>query len=395
MAKVLRVFNRFVIGGPVLNAMLLTKNLAPEFETKLITGIEDTGEHRANFLIDEYGIEPVFINEMRRSVNPFQDAIAYRAISKIIKDFTPDIVHTHAAKAGAIGRAAAIAANVPVILHTFHGHSFHSYFNKLANQTFINIERQLAKRSTKIIAISEMQKKELVETFRICEDNKMVIVPNGIDLTKFSVDQAKKRHLWRARFNIPQDALLVGIVGRLAPIKNHNFFVDVIEHIIKNHDSNDLYFVIVGDGETRTDIQLSLMNRGISFNYFPDDKKLRKTLFTSWEKEMDYVYAGLDIVCLTSLNEGTPISVIEAQAASRPVVSTNVGAVADTMLNNESGFLVEDFNVVEFSEHISRLLSDSKLRSHMGAKGKNFAFKKYSHTRLVEDMRQLYRSLLG
>lgn len=394
MAKVLRIFNRFVIGGPVLNAMLLTKNLAPEFETKLITGIEDVGEHRANFLIDEYGVEPFFINEMRRSVNPFQDAIAYRAISKIIKEFKPDIVHTHAAKAGAVGRAAAIAANVPVILHTFHGHSFHSYFNKLANQTFINIERQLAKRSTKIIAISELQKKELVETFRICDDEKMVIVPNGIDLTKFTENQAEKREQWRARFNIPQNALLVGIVGRLAPIKNHRFFVDIIDHIVKNNDRPDLHFVIVGDGEMRDEIQAGLTAKSVSYNYFPDDEYLKKTLFTSWEKEMDYVYAGLDIVCLTSLNEGTPISVIEAQAASRPVVSTNVGAVADTMQDGESGFLVHNFDVADFAARLTDLLDSPELRASMGNAGKEFAFKKYSHIRLIEDMRQLYRNLL-
>lgn len=394
MPKVLRIFNRFVIGGPVLNAMILTKYLSPEFETKLITGIEDKGEHRANFLIDEYGIEPVFIDEMRRSVNPLQDVVAYRVVSKIIKEFKPDIVHTHAAKAGAIGRAAAAAAKVPVIVHTFHGHSFHSYFNKMVSQAFINIERGLAKRSTKIIAISEMQKKELVEQFRICGEDKMVVLPNGIDLTKFSTEQEEKRAVWRKKFNIPQDALLVGIIGRMAPIKNHVFFVEVVEKCLQACNSEKLHFVIVGDGETRQATETLLNVKNISFNYFPENQNLQKVLFTSWEKEMDYVYSGLDIVCLTSLNEGTPISVIESQAARRPVVSTNVGAVADTMVNEVSGYLIDNFDAADFSEKVCRLIGDETLRARMGEAGKDFVYRTYSHLRLVEDMRQLYRSLL-
>lgn len=394
MPKILRIFNRFVIGGPVLNAMILSKYLAPEFETKLITGIEDKGERRANFLIDEYGVEPVFINEMRRSVNPLQDVVAYNAVRKIIKDFKPDIVHTHAAKAGAIGRAAAAAAKVPIILHTFHGHAFHSYFNKFVSTAFVNIERGLAKKSTRIIAISQMQKDELANDFKICSSEKIVVVPNGIDLTKFSTDQEAKRNKWRSSFNIPQDAILVGIVGRMAPVKNHEMFVNIIEQCIKNCDNEKLHFVIIGDGETRPATEAALAEKNIPFNYFPESRELKKVLFTSWQTEMDMVYSGLDIVCLTSLNEGTPISVIESQAAYRPVVSSNVGAVADTMLQKESGYLVDNFDVNDFSQKVCTLIANPQLRVQMGQAGNTFVYKTYSHLRLVEDMRHLYRSLL-
>lgn len=394
MPKILRIFNRFVIGGPVLNAMILSKYLAPEFETKLITGIEDKGERRANFLIDEYGVEPVFINEMRRSVNPLQDVVAYNAVRKIIKDFKPDIVHTHAAKAGAIGRAAAAAAKVPIILHTFHGHAFHSYFNKFVSTAFVNIERGLAKKSTRIIAISQMQKDELANDFKICSSEKIVVIPNGIDLTKFSTDQETKRNKWRSSFNIPQDSILVGIVGRMAPVKNHEMFVNIIEECIKNCDNEKLHFVIIGDGETRLATETALTEKNIPFNYFPENRELKKVLFTSWQTEMDMVYSGLDIVCLTSLNEGTPISVIESQAAYRPVVSTNVGAVADTMQQNVSGYLVDNFDVNYFSQKICTLVANPQLRAQMGQAGNTFVYKTYSHLRLVEDMRNLYRSLL-
>lgn len=374
--------------------MILTKYLAPEFETKLITGIEDKGERRANFLIDEYGIEPVFINEMRRSVNPLQDLIAYNAVRKIIKDFKPDIVHTHAAKAGAIGRVAAAAANVPVVLHTFHGHAFHSYFNKIVSGVFVNIERGLAKKSTRIIAISKMQKDELANDFKICNKEKIEVIPNGIDLSKFSEHLGEKRSKWRRQFNISDDAVLVGIVGRMAPVKNHAMFVEVIEKCMQKCENSKVHFVIIGDGETREATKTLLFQKNIPYNYFPDNKELKKVLLTSWQTEMDMVYAGLDIVCLTSLNEGTPISVIEAQAARKPIISTNVGAVADTMLDNQSGFLVNNFDTSDFSDKICSLISDSQLRTQMGDMGYDFVYKTYSHIRLVEDMRQLYRSLL-
>ena len=332
MPKVLRVFNRFIIGGPVLNAMILTKYLSPEFETKLITGLKEPGEETADNLVDIYGVSPEFIPQMRRSILPTQDIVAYQAVRKIIKEYKPDIVHTHASKAGAIGRAAAANLKVPVILHTFHGHAFHSYFNKYVSKAFVNIERQLAKRSTKIIAISDMQKEELTNEFRICSADKIVVIPNGIDLTPFQTGTEEKRKAWRKRYNIPEDAILVGIIGRMAPVKNHSMFVNVVERILQENKNADLHFVIVGDGETRQQTQELLTQKNIPYNYFPENPKLEKVLLTSWQKQMDEVYAGLDIVCLTSLNEGTPMSVVEAQASSRPVISTNVGAVHDTCL---------------------------------------------------------------
>jgi glycosyltransferase involved in cell wall biosynthesis len=396
MPKVLRIFNRFILGGPVLNALILSKYLSPDFETKLISGVKDEGEKTAEGLLHEYGITPVYIPQMRRSVNPFQDIIAYDAIRKLIKEYKPDIVHTHAAKAGALGRFAAASCNVPVIIHTFHGHVFHSYFNKPVTQLVVQTERYLAKRSTKIIAISQSQKNELVNQFKICSEDKVAVIPNGIDLEKFSTNQLAKRLAWRNKFNIPSDTILIGIVGRMAPVKNHALFVQAIHSVLKKTDDKNLKFAIIGDGETRMETQALLESLSISYNYFPENPatEISRVLLTSWQTEMDYVYAGLDIVCLTSLNEGTPISLIEAQAAKKPIVSTNVGAVTDTVIVDKSALLSPSNNSSVFAEKLLSIISNKDLREQMGNSGYKFVNEKYSHQRLVKDMSQLYNHLL-
>lgn len=395
MPKVLRIFNRFILGGPVLNAMILSKYLAPEFETRLITGIEDPGEQRADYLIKQYGIEPEFVNEMRRSVNPFQDLQSYQAIRKIIREYKPDIVHTHAAKAGAVGRMAAYHEKVPVIVHTFHGHTFHSYFNKYVSKAFVQIERRLARISTKIVTISDSQFEEITSEYRICPPSKAIVIPNGIDINKFVIDNIEKRSAWRKQFNIPEDATVVGIIGRMAPVKNHAMFVDVVDSVIRTADKPNLHFVIVGDGETRLETQNLLQAKHIPFNYFPENPQLQKVLFTSWQTDMDKVYSAMDVVCLTSLNEGTPISVIEAQATAKPVVSTRVGAVDATMIDGDSGYLVESRDAESFAARVRDLIQSPTQAEAMGKAGRDFVLEKYSHMRLVKDMRELYLELLA
>ena len=160
MKKVLRILNRFNVGGPTHNATYLTKFLSPEYETKLIGGKKLESEAAFEYLLQENDIDYTILENMNRSINPLKDFKAFVEIRNIIKDFKPDIVHTHASKSGALGRLAAISLKVPIILHTFHGHVFHSYFGKLKTYIYILIERFLAKKSSAIIAISELQKNE-------------------------------------------------------------------------------------------------------------------------------------------------------------------------------------------------------------------------------------------
>ncbi|HXU26767.1 MAG TPA: glycosyltransferase, partial [Bacteroidia bacterium] len=217
MPRVLRIINRFNLGGPAYNVAFLTKYLAPEYETLLIGGEKEPDEDSSLFIFKEMGLEPLVINEMSRSVNFLQDIKAYYRIKKIIKEFKPDIVHTHAAKAGALGRLAAHSCKVPVIIHTFHGHVFHSYFGKFKTAVYKNIERFLAKKSSVIIAISEKQKHELCIEHKIVSIEKTKVVPLGFDLTKFSDNQVGKRKTFREKYQIEEDEICVVIIGRLAP----------------------------------------------------------------------------------------------------------------------------------------------------------------------------------
>ena len=250
MPKVLRILNRLIIGGPALNATYLTKYMAPDFETTLVIGGKDDHEQDADHITDNLGIDPVVIPEMKRSINPIHDGQAYRKVKELINRIKPDIVHTHAAKSGVIGRMAADACKVPVIIHTFHGHVFHSYFNKLTSATFIQIERYLAKRSNGIIAISKTQKDELFNTYKICPEKKINIFPLGLDLDKFQLNYEEKRLSFRHKFFIAEDEIAIGIIGRIVPVKNHSLFVAIAAKVL-DQSGMRLKFIIVGDGESR------------------------------------------------------------------------------------------------------------------------------------------------
>src|ERR1700761_1900144 len=222
MPRVLRILNRLIIGGPATNATYLTKFMAPEFETLLVIGEKDDHEQDATFLTERLELETVTVPKMKRSIHPVNDGKAYLEVKSLIEKFKPDIVHTHAAKAGIIGRMAAEACKVPVIVHTFHGHVFHSYFSKLQTESFIMLERYLAKKSTGIIAISETQKAELANIYKICPADKIKIIPLGLDLDKFGRDQDRKREAFRSRYHLQPDELAIGIIGRIVPVKNHS-----------------------------------------------------------------------------------------------------------------------------------------------------------------------------
>ncbi len=386
MIRVLRILNRFNLGGPTYNAAYLTKYLSPDYKTLLVGGTIDKSENSSMHILDELGIKPIIIPEMRRSINYNNDLVAYYKIKEIIHRFKPDIIHTHASKAGSLGRWAAYRCNVPVIIHTFHGHVFHSYFGPAKTSIVKSVERSLAKISNSIVAISEKQKNELSNIHKIAPEEKISVIPLGFDLGKFREDQERKRAEFRKAYNIGPDEIAIGIIGRLVPIKNHGFFIDVIDHLKKTTDL-PLRFFIVGDGETRNEIESYASSKNIEFT----NKKGVKSLltFTSWIKEIDQVNAGMDIITLCSLNEGTPVSLIEAQASGTPIVSTNVGGVEDVVLPGKTAILSNN-NAEEFAKKILQLIKDVSLREKMKANGWAFVEGKFHYTRLVKDMEHLY-----
>jgi glycosyltransferase involved in cell wall biosynthesis len=367
--------------------------MSPEFETLLIVGEREDHEKSAEQLASQLGIHYVTVKGMGRSINPASDYFAYRKVKKLIQSFKPDIVHTHAAKPGAVGRLAASAAKVPVILHTFHGHVFHSYFNSAKTKFFINTERFLAKKSDTIIAISEQQKKELAVDFKIAPEEKFRVIPLGFDLDRFRTSQEEKRIKFRREFNLADDEIAIGIIGRLVPIKNHYLFLKAVKHVLDNTTKKIKAFII-GDGETRSDLENVASEVGIHFSTEKDSEHTCPLVFTSWRSDIDTINAGLDIICLTSFNEGTPVSLIEAQAANKPIVSTRVGGIADIVVEGQTAFLADVNETEKFCDHLLQLVNDDQLRKKMGETSHEHVMVRFSYQRLVNDMSQLYFELL-
>ena len=394
MYKILRIHNRLIVGGPSHNVTLLTAYLSPEFETRLLVGKKDPAEKDAAYIAQRLGLKPIEIAEMRRSILPFNDIIAYFKIKKIIREFKPDIVHTHASKSGAIGRLAAKSCDVPLIVHTFHGNVFHSYFNGFSTSLIIRIERFLAKKTDAIVAISDSQRKELTDVYKIAPPEKIFTIPLGFNLEKFSVDQDTKKELFRNKYGFDKNDIVVGIIGRLVPVKNHEMFLEVAA-LIKANSNKNIRFVIIGDGESRPLIEKKAAALNLSYSYFVTNPKVKSdVLVTSWETEIDEALAGIDIIVLTSHNEGTPVSLIEAQAAYKPVVSTNVGGIEDIVQHGETGFITEAGDTASFAQHILTLINTPQLRDEMGKKGYENVIKRYSKQRLITDMKHLYLSFL-
>ena len=393
MPRVLRIINRFNLGGPTHNVALLTRYMAPEFETLLVAGSKQDSEEGSEFLIEELGINSIKIPSMRRTINPADDYAAFRHIKKIIREFKPDIVHTHAAKAGALGRLAGYQMKVPVILHTFHGHVFHSYFNPIKTKIILHAERFLAKRTTAIVAISASQKEDLSSTYRICSPEKIRIIPLGLDFSKFRERQHEKRKAFRDRYVLKDDEIAIGIIGRLVPIKNHSLFLQAIRILFSRCDKKICAFII-GDGEEKDRIIKTAAELGLNTDASANNQTTSRLYFTSWMKDIDVAMAGLDIIVLTSLNEGTPVSLVEAQAAGKAIVATNVGGVRNVVVPGQTALLSESGNAEDLVSNLVRIIGDERLRLQMGQAGWENVRDNFHYTRLIADMSKLYHELL-
>lgn len=386
--KVLRIINRFNLGGPTYNAGYLTRFMGPEYETMLIGGSPLPDEAHSGFILDNMGVAYIEIPEMGRSINPFNDLRAFWKIRSIMKQYKPDIVHTHAAKAGVLGRLAAVWCGVPVVVHTYHGHVFSGYFSGWKTALIKAVERWMARRSSAIITISREQYTQIVVDHAICPASKAHVIPLGFDLQRFAQNQEKNREQFRAKYGIKPHEVAIGIIGRFAPVKNHTLFFDALAILAKaNHQFKAL---VIGDGNAKS----HFLEYTSALKSTDSDFENSKVLFTSWIKEMEVAMAGLDIVVLTSVNEGTPVSLIEAQAAGVPIITTNVGGVRDCMLPETTGLLVEDFDSKSIANAMVQLINNPELRAQMGKEGSVYVNAHFSYQRLVADMKRLYKSLL-
>lgn len=395
MARVVIFLNRLIIGGAALDTVQLAGDLSDEHEVFLVVGEKVNDEYDAFFMAkDLRNVTVIPLHDMHRSVNLLKDTRAFFKIWRLLRRLKPDVVHTNGAKPGLLGRLAARLCGVKVIFHTYHGHIFHSYFNSFITSIVLFLERRMAAFSTKLIALSESQKKELTEHYHIAPAKKFEIVKLGIDLHKFNGDLPMKRSKFRRDYLLNEDEIAIGIVGRIVPVKNHSLFIDIAKDILQQ-TRKKVRFFIVGDGMQRQVIEERLVSEKIRFTHFPAKPIVAPITFTSWILNVDEVMAGLDIVVLTSLNEGTPISLMEAQAAGRPVVSTRVGAVDEVLIDQQTGFIIPLNDKDAFVKALHSLINDEALRKQMGTKGMEFIHSNFPRQQQVEAMKQVYRQTLA
>ena len=391
--RVLLFLNRLVIGGPAIDVISMAGFLQNDFELLIIYGEKESHEVEATYLLSKYAnLKLKKIPSLRRSINPFLNISVFFSVIKIIKSFKPSIVHTHGAVPGVLGRIAAFFCRIPVIVHTYHGHFFHSYFNKTLSTAIILIEKMLANISDVIIATSSRQLKDLVDDYKIAPRNKVTIIELGID-DAFLISANQESTSFAAKYQLSTDTITVGIIARLVKVKNFPLFVEVVAKVLKKTSKKVVFFVI-GDGYLKTDIQKLFSEKGIVWSSNELHNTDASVLFTSWVSNIGDALSVLDIVVLTSNNEGTGLSLAESQYVGKPVVATNVGGVPDTVLDGKTGFLVSPADADTFAEKLLLLIEDDTLRKEMGIAAKVFARSKFSKQHEINSLKQLYTEQL-
>lgn len=382
MPRVVRIQSRICIGGPALHSILLTEGLSHKkgsrYDTTLIGGALEPGEASMEGLAREKGVEIELLPDMRRAVSPAHDARAIAQVVSKLRKLRPSIVHTHTAKAGAIGRVAAKLAQVPVVVHTFHGHVFDGYFSSTATRAFIAAERVLARACDRVVAISEQQRWDLVHRYAITSPAKVRVIPLGLELDRFRAIDRQKRGAVRQELGIESDAPIVAAIGRLVPVKRFDLLIDAFASVIEAHPRAHL--LIAGDGEAA--LRAELEKRASS---------IKNVHFLGWRRDLEALYADADVFALTSDNEGTPVAAIESIASGVPVVATQVGGVED-VVKPGMGHLVPRGAAPAIAKAISALFAANE---PVFTAQRDDVVRRFSHRRLIADIEALYDELLS
>ena len=381
--RVLRVIARLNVGGPALHVTYLSRGLAERgYETTLVAGDVAPGEESMAWVAEQANVDVVRIPGLSRELSPLRDLVATVRLARLIRRVRPHVVHTHTAKAGAVGRAAALISGrrVPLVAHTFHGHVLRGYFGALGTAVFRLIETLLARTSDVLIAVSPEVRDELVR-IGVARADKFAVVRLGIELEP-RVRGDEGRDEIRRRLGIAPDRFVVGWFGRMTAVKRTTDLVDALAALRRR--GVDACLLLVGDGTDREQVEQRAFELEVA----------RHCLFLGYQEDVAPWYAAIDAFALTSANEGTPVVCIEALAAGRPVVATNVGGVSDVVAEGTDGFLVDPGDTDAMAERLERLAVDPELREAFGAAGRRRVLERYGVGRLVDDVDQLYRSLL-
>jgi glycosyltransferase involved in cell wall biosynthesis len=381
--RVLRVIARLNVGGPALHVTYLAQGLADRgYETTLVAGDVARGEESMAFVAERAGVAIEPLPGLSRELSPLRDAAAAWRLARIIRALRPDVVHTHTAKAGAVGRAAALlAGRRAVVVHTFHGHVLRGYFGRIGTLVFRTIETALARVTDRLVAVSPEVRDELV-SLGVAPASKFSVIRLGIELeprVAFDGDPVEVRR----RLGIAADRFVVGWFGRMTAVKRTDDLLDAVAALRER--GVDALLLLVGDGSDRERLEERAHELGLA----------RSCLFLGYQEDVAAWYAICDAVVLTSASEGTPVTIIEALAAGRPVVASRVGGVPDVVDEGETGFLVGVGDTRAMAERLETLARDPGLRASMGAEGRERMLSRYAVERLVDDVDALYRELLA
>jgi glycosyltransferase involved in cell wall biosynthesis len=382
--RVLRVIARLNMGGPAIHVANLAAGLQSRgYQTTLVAGSLARGEDSMAFLAERLGVTVVSVPEIQREVSALHDARSVLRVAELIRTERPHILHTHTAKAGAIARAAAMlaaGARPPVVLHTFHGHVLKGYFGPGRTAFFRQVEQTLARRSDVLVAVSPEVRDELVE-LGVAPRRKFAVIRLGIPLEE-RLGDATADEDYRHLYGIPKDAFVIGWVGRMTGVKATRAVLEIVRAV---HDLGvDAVLCMVGDGPDRVPLEEIAHELGIA----------RSCYFVGYQEQIAGYYRLFDAFVLPSVNEGTPVSAIEALASGTPVVANRVGGVPDVVRDGVDGFLVEPGDAEAAAEKLVALAGDAALRRRLGEAGRARVLERYSVSRLVDDVDRLYRSLL-
>jgi len=379
------VIARLNMGGPALHVAYLASGLREYgYDTTLVAGSLARGEDSMEFVADELGVKVERLPGLRRDISPIRDVVEVLRLAQLIRRERPTILHTHTAKAGAVGRLAALVsgdARPPIVVHTFHGHVLRGYFGPFRTLGFRLLERWLARGTDALVAVSPEVRDDLVR-LGVAPRAKFTVVRLGIELEARSGGQ-NGRDETRRVLGIAPGRFTVGWIGRMTGVKRTGDVLLAFKELRER--GVDALLCMVGDGPERRQVEQRAHDLGI----------MRDTLFLGYQEDVAQFYAAFDAMILPSGNEGTPVSAMESLAAGRPVVATRVGGVPDVVRDGEDGFLVELGDVEELADALARLAEDPELRVRMGEAGRARVLPRYAVKRLVEDVDRLYRSLLA
>jgi len=385
--KVLRVIARLNVGGPALHVAYLTAGLADRgYDTTLVAGTIARGEESMAFVADAHGVTVESLDALHREISPVRDARAILRLARLIRQERPTILHTHTAKAGAVGRIAALLAGdakPPIIVHTFHGHVLRGYFGPLRTFAFRRLERWLARGTTTLVAVSPEVRDDLV-ALGVAPESKFTVVRLGIELENRVGRNGDERAETRRQLGLGDgDPFVVGWVGRMTAVKRTDEVVRVLRRLVDR--GIDARLLLVGDGPDRDRLERYAHELGV----------VRRCLFLGYQEDVARWYDAMDALILPSVNEGTPVSVIESLAAERPAVATRVGGTPDVIREGVDGFLVEPGDGKALADRLEELANDPARRAQMGAAGRDRVLDRYAVDRLVDDIDKLYRELLS